>query len=197
LEDRESIRSDLGVTGVTFIYVGRLWSGKGLDYLLDAFKRLQTGCQVESSLLLVGDGPEDGHLRKRCQKQGIRNVVFAGFQQRHKLPQYYTASDVFIFPTLGDPYGLVVDEAMASFLPVISTDAAGEIRDRIEDGVNGYIVPAENSEALFERMKHLAYCSNLRSVMGYRSYDKVKGRTPERWAKDFEQAVTKILARPK
>ncbi len=85
--------------------------------------------------------PEDGTLRQACAARGIRNVSFVGFIQKRELPRYYALADVFVFPTLGDPYGLVVDEAMACGLPVISTSAAGEIHDRVEDGVNGYIVP--------------------------------------------------------
>jgi glycosyltransferase involved in cell wall biosynthesis len=127
-------------------------------------------------LLLVGDGPE-AHLRARAQAEGLRNVVFGGFVQKPDLPRYYTMADAFVFPTLGDPYGLVVDEAMACSLPVISTSAAGEIGDRVEDGVNGYIVPPENSAALLDRMERLAHDNELRSRMGEASARKIAGRT--------------------
>lgn len=186
---RNVLRGELGLMGVTFIYVGRLWWGKGLDYLVDAFARVQTKCAEEVSLLLVGDGPEEGRLRDRCRAKGIRNVVFAGFRQKQDLPGYYAISDVFVFPTLGDPYGLVVDEAMACSLPVVSTSAAGEIRDRIEDGINGYIVPPEDSNALALRMLELAENEQLRSEMGRTSSRKIASHTPEKWAEDFEAIV--------
>ena len=80
-------------------------------------------------------------MQRICAERGIRNVIFAGFFQKAELPRLYAAADVFVFPTLGDPYGLVVDEAMACSLPIISTSAAGEIRDRVESGVNGFVVP--------------------------------------------------------
>ena len=149
------------------------------------------------SLLLVGDGSEETKLKQSCAERGIRNVVFAGFRQKAELPRYYALADVFVFPTLGDPYGLVVDEAMACGLPVISTAAAGEIRDRIEEGVNGYIVPPEDSAALAGAMRTLAGDAALRERMGAVSAQKIQGHTPEQWAKDFERIVQVLLGEAK
>ncbi len=190
---RGRIRDDLGVMGTVFIYVGRLWSGKGLNYLLDAFESVQQSSDDEVSLLLVGDGPQEAELKKFCTERGLQNVIFAGFHQKSELPRYYAAADVFVFPTLGDPYGLVVDEAMASFLPIISTSAAGEIRDRVEEGVNGYIVPPEDSETLADRMLRFVNSPELCGRMGKVSAVKIAGHTPEQWAEDFESIVYKLL----
>ena len=192
-EERDLIRTQLGLKSTTFIYVGRLWWGKGINYLLEAFGEVQRRAAGEVSLLLVGDGPEEIRLRQICQECGIRNVVFAGFHQKPEMPRYYAIADVFVFPTLGDTYGLVVDEAMACSLPVISTSAVGEIHDRVEDGVNGYIVPPEDSTVLAERMLRLARDPKLRERMGKVSAGKIAGRTPVRWAEDFEKIVNAII----
>ena len=190
---RIQIRGELGLKGVTFIYVGRFWWGKGIRFLLDAFHDLLRRSDEEISLLLVGDGEEEDSLKKKCRNEGIRNVVFTGFKQKPELPKYYAVSDVFVFPTLGDPYGLVVDEAMACSLPVVTTTAAGEIRDRVEDGVNGYIVSPGDSKALTNCMKILTYNAGLRRQMGKISAQKIAGNTPDRWAEDFERAVKKVI----
>jgi glycosyltransferase involved in cell wall biosynthesis len=195
--ERDALRRELGLAGTTFIYVGRLWWGKGVNHLLDAFERVQRQSSAPVSLLLVGDGPEEAKLKQACAERGIRNVVFAGFRQKPELPRYYALADVFVFPTLGDPYGLVVDEAMACGLPVISTAAAGEIRDRVEEGVNGYIVPPEDSEALAGAMRTLAEDSALRERMGLVSAQKIQGHTPEQWAEDFERIVQVLLGEAK
>lgn len=194
LPDRSKLRAELGLIGITIIYVGRLWWGKGINYLLNAFEIVQQRSGVPASLLLIGDGPEEAKLRQQCAERNIRNVVFAGFHQKPDLPRYYALADIFVFPTLGDPYGLVVDEAMACSLPIISTSAAGEIRDRVEEGINGYIVPPEDSWALADRMLHLVNNPELREQMGKVSAEKIAGHTPERWAEDFEKIVYRLVA---
>jgi glycosyltransferase involved in cell wall biosynthesis len=193
-EKRSSLRQNLGLRGTAYIYVGRLWRGKGLHYLFQAFEHVQKSSDHAVSLLIVGDGDEEGTLRQMTLERGLRNVSFAGFQQKSDLPKYYSAADVFVFPTLGDPYGLVIDEAMACALPIISTSAAGEIHDRVEDGGNGYIVPPENAAALADRMLYLSGKRELRKHMGKESKKKIAGHTPERWAADFERIVETILS---
>jgi len=86
---------------------------------------------------------------------------------------------------------------MACGLPVISTSAAGEIRDRVEEGVNGYIVPPEDSAALAGAMHALAEDAALRIRMGAVSAQKIQGHTPEKWAVDFERIVQILLGEAK
>jgi glycosyltransferase involved in cell wall biosynthesis len=194
---RDEIREQLGLHGVTFMYAGRLWRGKGLDYLLDAFAAVQRTKCTDVSLLVAGDGVDEDHLRARCAEEGIENVVFTGFQNADSLPRLYATADVFVFPTLGDPFGMVVPEAMACGLPVIATSASGEIRDRITEDVNGFIVPPANSSALRDRMMLLAEDRELRAKMAEASRRKVAGQTPDVWAEAFEQAIEGIVATPR
>jgi glycosyltransferase involved in cell wall biosynthesis len=86
---------------------------------------------------------------------------------------------------------------MACGLPVISTSAAGEIRERIDEGVNGFVVPPADSEALRERMQLLAGDESLRKRMGDAARAKVAGQSPAVWAEAFEEAVGKILLLPR
>jgi glycosyltransferase involved in cell wall biosynthesis len=192
---RSRVRAELGVQGVTFVYVGRLWRGKGLTFLMDAFERVQERCAGEATLLLVGDGVDEALLRKRSGR-GSANVVFAGFRHGEELPEIYAAADVFVFPTLGDPFGLVVLEAMACGLPIIATSASGEITERVAEGINGFIVPPANVEVLLDRMTLLAHDSDLRRRMGDASIAKLAGQTPDLWAEALELAVQEIVAMP-
>jgi glycosyltransferase involved in cell wall biosynthesis len=194
--ERSRLRAELGLRGVTFAYVGRLWAGKGLTYLLDAFRELQRAGLGETTLLLVGDGPDEDMLRERCRIDLAGNVVFAGFYQADQLPKLYAAADVFVFPTLGDPFGLVVPEAMACGLPVIATAASGEIHGRVEDGINGFMVRPGDTHDLLQRMTSLARDPGLRARMGAASVEKVAGQTPDAWAEAFERAVDCILSTP-
>lgn len=190
---RDSSRRSLGLRGTTFVYVGRLWWGKGIDYLLDAFEIVQQWSSGYVSLLLVGDGPDEEELKQTCRNRNLQNVIFAGFRHKEELPRLLACADVFVFPTLGDPYGLVVDEAMACSLPVISTSAAGEIHLRVEDGVNGFVVQAEESTELAKRMLQLSDDKGLRDSMGRESASRVSGKTPTRWAHEFEAFVFRQL----
>jgi glycosyltransferase involved in cell wall biosynthesis len=194
---RDRLRLQLGLDGVTFAYVGRLWSGKGLDHLLDAFGALQRENAHNVSLVLVGDGTDEARLRKRCADEGLGAVVFAGFRDGDALLRLYAAVDVFVFPTLGDPFGMVVLEAMACGLPVLSTSAAGEIADRIDQGVNGFVVPPGDAEALRTPMELLAGDESLRRRMGQAATAKVAGQLPHLWAEAFEEAVDKLLSLPR
>lgn len=192
--ERNQQREKLGLKGCVFIYVGRLWSGKGLDYLLDAYRTVRKK-QTNVSLLIVGDGIEEN--RYRHLSSDLSDVIFTGFIQPREIPNYYALADAFIFPTLGDPHGLVVEEAMAAGLPVISTEAAGDIHRRICDGQDGFIVPPCDSETLAERMVRLATEPALRSHFASQVTDRVIHRGHEIWAKDFEQMIEGVLASPR
>src|SRR5690606_31997701 len=82
---RPEWREALGLKGCVFVYVGRLWNGKGVRYLVDAFAEVQQRAREEVSLLLVGDGEDEAKLRSRCAEAGLRNVVFGGFRQKPEL----------------------------------------------------------------------------------------------------------------
>jgi glycosyltransferase involved in cell wall biosynthesis len=192
-EGRDSLREAIGLIGTTFVYAGRFWAGKGLKYLLHAFAVLQRRVDEEISLLLAGDGPDESTLREFCRREDVSNVFFVGFQQRSDLPALYAACDVFVFPTLGDPFGQVVEEAMSCSLPVISTERVGQIRDRLADGVEGFVVTPENSAALLDRMERLVFDPDLRRSMGEASARRVARYTPEHWACQFEEAVSHVL----
>ena len=190
---REQRREELGLSGTTFAYVGRLWRGKGLNDLMEAFKTVQSRSACEVSLLLIGDGPEESNLLDFARRHGLRNVVLGGFVDRSELPAFLGCADVFVFPTLGDPYGMVIDEAMACSLPIISTSAAGEVHQRVCDGENGFVVAPGDSEALAVRMRELAANQQLRTMMGSRSAQRISGDSPKTWAAEFEAYARRFL----
>lgn len=192
-DERQSLRSKLGLAGHTFIYVGRLWSGKGIDALLDAYEIVKAECP-DVSLLLVGDG-QDAE-RYRARSRSIGKVVVTGFVQADELPQLYGIADSMVFPTLGDPNGLVVEEAMAAGLPVVSSEAAGNIRHRLPDGVAGLIVPPDNPSHLANAMLKLVRDPKLAVSMGQAGSELVETRDHRKYAEDFEVFVDRVLSSP-
>jgi glycosyltransferase involved in cell wall biosynthesis len=185
-------RSQMGLSGYVFLYVGRLWWQKGVDSLIDAFARIRRQ-GIDASLLLVGDGPDEARYEAAVRSMHLRPVRFTGFVQQGELADVYALADAFVFPTRGDPYGLVVDEAMATGLPIISSTSAGEIADRVIDGRNGYLVPVDNPELLAAAMARLAENSEKSARMGEKSLSLVQRRTPDAWAVQLEAVVDQLL----
>lgn len=190
-DTRELVRRRLGVAGCVFLYVGRFWAGKGLPVLVEAYRRTRLRRQ-DISLVLVGEGADEAALRRAAA--GLEGLVFVPAVQPSDLPAYYGASDVFVFPTLGDPFGLVVEEAHAAGLPVITSDAAGDVQWRVTDGRTGFMVPAGDASALSGKMLALANDPELRRIMGTRGAERVKVWGHGAWADDFERFVDEALA---
>jgi glycosyltransferase involved in cell wall biosynthesis len=196
LPQRAAVREELGLEGCVFVYVGRLVDEKGVATLLEAYEKVMRGPN-RVSLLLVGDGRDEARYRRLCIERGLERVQFAGFVQQASLPKMYTAADVFVFPTLGDPHGLVVEEALASSLPVISTSAAGDIRSRVPEGEAGFVVPPADANALAVRMAQLAGDHELRDRFTASALPSVVHRTHEQYANDFERFVDSVLRSPR
>lgn len=173
-----------------FLYVGRLDPSKGLDVLLDAWK----GCPSCGSLTLVGDGTLRDHLGERIKREGITSVSLKGHLDGLELGEAYREADVLVLPSLTDVWGLVVNEAMLTGLPVIVSDVVGAIDDLVEDGGNGVIVPAGNAEALCGAMTSLARDGARLTVMGRRSMELIHGFTPEQSAQGFVEVVSSVTA---
>jgi len=192
-EERQRRRAELGLQGCTFIYVGRIWQGKGLDDLVQAYISLRQR-QADVSLLLVGNGVDEA--RYRTMTEGLPGVVFAGYVQGQDLPQVYALADVLVFPTLGDPHGLVVEEGFAAGLPVVCTENAGDIRLRLPDGEAGYVVPIQDAATLAERLGRLAADADLRQRMSARAWEIVEAQGHEAYARDFEAFVEAALRTP-
>jgi len=117
--------------------------------------------------------------------------------QAPDLPAHYGLADAMVFPTLGDPHGLVVEEAMNAGLPVICTTSAGDIRTRLPDGDAGYVVRPGDAAQLQARMLSLVDDPALRARMGVRAAEIAGRRGHERYAEDFDEFVQRTLARPR
>ena len=106
------------------LYVGQLIARKGVELLLNAAAAVQAQGR-EFFLLLVGSGPDKPILEQRVKDLELRNVSFQPSLPPDRMPSIYSAADVLVFPTLEDPWGLVVNEAMLSGLPVLCSKYAG------------------------------------------------------------------------
>jgi len=138
------------------VFVGRIGQLKGISYLLEAARRLP-GKQF--SFTLVGGIQGD----KKALLPYENYFTYTPHQPRAMLPQVYRNQDVFVFPTLLEGMGLVVLEAMASGLPVITT--ANGPGDIVRDGIDGFIVPVRNYDAICDCLEILRARPELREEM--------------------------------
>ncbi len=161
-----------GRSDCTFLYAGRLDPEKGLDVLLRALER------VPGSLELVGSGRDESRLRSLANGR----VRFVGPLGRDELVERYAAADVFVLPSRSEPWGMVLNEAAAAGLPLVATEEVGAARDLIEDGVNGFVVPAGDELALADALMRLAENEEFRIAAGARSLEVARRFTPEAWA---------------
>jgi glycosyltransferase involved in cell wall biosynthesis len=194
--NRDATRRRLGMAEMVFAYVGRIWEPKGIFDLVDAYQQVRRD-GVAASLVVIGDGLDEDRLRSLLAERNLDGVSLVGFVQREELPAWYAIADVLVFPTRGDPYGMVVDEAMAAGLPVISTTNAGEIRPRVIPGETGWLVPAQDRDALARAMAAAAADPARTRAMGRLAAERLTGVEPERWAIECENAISRILAMPR
>jgi glycosyltransferase involved in cell wall biosynthesis len=167
------------------LYVGRLDAEKGLETLLEAFR------DVPGRLLLVGSGGDDARLRDLADER----VTFAGPRDRDELVGFYAEADVFVLPSRSEPWGMVLNEAAAAGLPLVATEQAGASHDLIEDGVNGFRVPAGDVDALREALLRLQADPELRRSAGARSRELAARLTPEAWADGVVTAADRARRR--
>ena len=111
--------------------------------------------------------------------------------RRVRRTAWYAAADLFAFPTLHDPWGLVVNEAMAFGLPIVATDAAGCAPDLVQG--NGLVVPAGNVDALAAALAQLLTDEALRCEMGQRSRAIIADYTVEAACSTFLRAIHHAL----
>jgi 1,2-diacylglycerol 3-alpha-glucosyltransferase len=177
-----------------FLCVGRLVRAKGVFDLLDAYAQLNAEIRAQVGLVFVGDGADRPGLMRRASQIAPGTIQIAGFVHRENLPEFYALSDALIFPTLSDPWGLVVNEAMSCSLPVIATDVAGCAPDLVQDGWNGFIVSPEAPSQLAVAMSRLASDSELRLQMGARSRERIEANSPNAWAEGLVKAMESVSA---
>ena len=143
--------------------VGRLVWQKGHVHLLAAAQRLAAELP-RARYVIVGAGEEEPRLRAQAAAAGIgERVVFAGY--RRDIPAVLAAMDVFVLPSRRENMPQVLLEAMAMARPIVSTASIG-VREVVEDGRTGFVVPPGDVGALTDRLRLLASDAGLRERMG-------------------------------
>lgn len=193
--DRDkSIRKKLNIEGnqKVLITVGSLTKQKGHEFLIKAMKELIKD-YPNLILLIIGKGELREKLEKEIKSFNLeKNIFLLGYKEN--LKEYLSASDIFVLPSLWEGFGLVIAEAMASGLPVVSTRIFG-VMDIIQDRENGFLAEARDSNSLAEKIR---YILNLKEEeiekIIYRARKTVEGKfSLDRMVRDYKMLYNDLL----
>lgn len=172
----------------TAIFVGRLSNEKGVDVLLRAWAQVELG-EPLAHLIVVGSGPEEAALKTLADGLGLTRTEWVPFVQQQYLPPWYARASVLVLPSRSEPWGFVVNEAMACGVPVIASDAVGAAADLIDEGITGFRFPSGDHEVLRDRLIQVLRDPDLCRQMGAEAKHTVSLFSPERWADAMEKLI--------
>jgi len=162
---------------------------KNLFRLLEAYARYCEQADDPWSLVMCGDGPLGPSLKQFVAERRLPRVVWPGFVQIDRLPAFYALARAFILPSVKEPWGLVVNEAMACGLPVLVSRQCGCAADLVAPGRNGYVYDAADADALYRLMTMVSGVTFKLAPMGEASREIIRRWSPDTFAESLWKAV--------
>lgn len=172
--------------------VGRFIHIKGFDILLKATKEFDSNIGV----YVIGGTPTEEYLRI-VKENSLNNIHFIDFKEVNELEEYYKIANVFVLPTRGDVWGLVINEAMSKGLPIVTTNKCVAGLELIEYEKNGFIVPVDNEEELKKAIEKIINNKKLQETMSNNNIEKIKFYTIENMAKVHIKIFENIIDKEK
>jgi glycosyltransferase involved in cell wall biosynthesis len=176
-----------------FLFIGVVEYRKGLHFLLKACNQLQQQGNQNYTLLVAGEGSQQEELEDFIKQNHLEQQVhWAGWVDYSQLGAYFEKTDVFVFPTLEDIWGMVLLEAMACGKPVLCSHWAGA-KELVEVGENGYIFDPYNPDALAALMRRFIDHPELIPTMGQKSKQLIAPHNPEAAANFLAEVTAFVL----
>lgn len=178
----------------TLLFVGRLAAVKGVPVLFDALTEVVQS-HPKVLLRLIGDGPERPALEARAKEMGLQDhIEFCGYKSQAEVAEALANTDVFVLPSFAEGVPVVLMEAMASQVPVVTSMVAG-VPELVEDGVSGLLLPPGAAPPLANALNRLLSDADLRADMGRAGQAKVardfvSAKEAEKLMKVFQQYHT-------
>ncbi len=171
---KDSLREALHITGKHVVgVVARLRSEKGHSFLFHAFRQVLAS-NPNTTLLIVGDGPDKGALQSLAKRLNIdENLVWTGAKSQEETFQLYGIMDLVVVPSEYEGFGLSAAEAMAAGLPVVATNADG-LREVIKDGFTGLLSPFGDIEGMSSSIVSLLADPSRAAQFGASGKDRVR-----------------------
>ena len=198
---REQLRQRLGLEAnrPVLLFASKLLARKCCIDLVDAYLELVKRSRLEDAsrplpyLLIVGEGEQRPQIEARLQqasRQDREGVRMLGFRNQSELPRFYDLCDAFALPSIHEPWGLVVNEAMNAGKAIVVSDQVGCQPDLVEDGDNGLVFPARNVGALADALANVLADSAACRKMGERSLERIQTFSFEANVRGLMQAFT-------
>ncbi len=185
LKEKLCIKEEKVVLSVgRFTYDGGY--GKGYDTLLKVASQLR-----EIGFYIVGGAPNKEFLRMKKQME-LENVYFIDFKEKEALAIYYQVADVFVLLTRGDVWGLVINEAMAYGLPIVTTNACVAGLELVKEGENGFLTDAEDACNATAKTAFVLRDEKVREAYSRKSKELIQGYTIEKMAERHIEIFEKI-----
>ncbi|PWJ88102.1 N-acetyllactosaminide 3-alpha-galactosyltransferase/rhamnosyl/mannosyltransferase [Oceanotoga teriensis] len=172
------------------IYIGRLGRYKGLDYLIESFKELDK----KNGLVIIGKGPKEEELKAKVNELNLENeILFLDHVTYKELPEYYSAADLFVLPSIdrGEAFGLVVTEAMACGVPVITTELGTGTSFHNFDGITGKVIEPKNSMYLTKAIEEIL--NNPKKYKKENIINRAKDFSFEKFEKNVEEKIIGVI----
>jgi glycosyltransferase involved in cell wall biosynthesis len=193
LERISNIAPAMSATDVLF--AGRLIREKRVDLLLKALAIAKTNAPT-ISCVIIGDGPERRSLEGLTAKLGLNdNVDFMGFVDQDGLTAQMKSSKVLVLPSVREGFGLVIVEANACMLPVISiSHEMSAVRELIEDGVNGFLISNFSPDQIAEAVLKIVQDDELRNKLAENGFKMSKRYAWSDISKNIIDTYEKLIA---
>jgi glycosyltransferase involved in cell wall biosynthesis len=180
---------DINKKQIKLVHVGRFQEPKNHRLLIDIFLKVRN-TYPDSKLILVGDGELKFDIERKVKYLGLeRSVEFTGVVSN--VEDYLADADIFVLASIYEGLPLVVIEAMAAGLPVLSTNVGG-ISELVEDGFNGYLVDINSEEEFVTKLNRLIKDDTLRGEFSINSLEKVKEYDVKKMIKSYEELYHSI-----
>jgi len=194
---REALRCELKLEPgfPIFLFASKLQRRKRCIDLVEAFLHLAPapGTHPPAYLLIAGDGEERAAIEQRITASKSHNIRMLGFRNQSELPRLFNLCDVFVLPSIHEPWGLVVNEVMNASRPIVLSDQVGCMPDLLREGVNGFAFPAQNVNALSNTLRRFVDQPNLACTMGSRSAEIIQEYSFEHDIHGLRQALAALV----
>jgi glycosyltransferase involved in cell wall biosynthesis len=192
----QELRTELGLAPQrpVILFASKLQARKHADHLVEAYRNfIQNRALADRPyLLMVGDGEQRAALEARTLELGLADVRFAGFRNQSELPRFFQLADVFVLPSRHEPWGLIVNEAMAAGCPVIVSSDVGSHVDLITDGIEGCVFPVGDIQALSEALQRVFDSAETAARMGEAARKRIRSWSFEEDVQGLRKALSYV-----